>query len=245
MPVRLSRKAPPRPFVTANFAITADGRISTRNFSPSDFSSPRDKRRLLEIRAACDAVLVGARTLAADAMTLGISAGDLRAARKKRGRPGLPVRVVVSNTGRLNPALRIFREPGAPIVIFSTVRMPPRARRALAQKAEIFLHDSPAVDLGKALATLRRVHGVRRLVCEGGGTLFRSMAASGLVDELHLTFCPHIFGGRGAPTLTGLVSRFFPKSIRLRLAEMLVAGDECFTRWKVLRGHARLATTGG
>lgn len=72
MSSRAVPKTPPRPFVTANFAVTADGRISTRNFTPSDFSSKRDKRRLVKIRAACDAVLVGARTLAADTMTLGI-----------------------------------------------------------------------------------------------------------------------------------------------------------------------------
>ena len=234
MPARRSPAKLPRPFVTANFAITADGKISTRNFTPADFSSPRDKRRLLEIRAACDAILIGARTLAADTMSLGIP-DDLRAARKKAGRPELPLRVVLSNSGRLDPKLRIFQKPGAPIVIFSTSRMPSRIWNALALKAEIHLHDSPAVDLALALATLRRTHRVRRLVCEGGGTLFRNLISAGLVDELHLTLCPRIFGGRGAPTLTGVASDFLPHSAGLRLIEMLPVGDECFTRWKVLR----------
>lgn len=230
-----SRGAPARPFVTANFAITADGRISTRNFTPSDFSSPRDKRRLLEIRAACDAVLVGARTLAADSMTLGIPAADLREARRRKGRPELPLRVILSSSGRIDPALRIFREPAAPILIFSTTRMPPRTRVALASKAQLHLHESPAVDLALAMATLRREHGVRRLVCEGGGELFRSLLEAELVDELHLTVCPRVFGGSGAPTLTGVASRFLPRSTRVRLQEMLVSDGECFTRWKVLR----------
>ena len=225
----------PRPFVTANFAITADGRISTRNSTPADFSSPRDKRRLLEIRAACDAVLVGARTLASDTMTLGLPADDLRAARKKRGHPELPLRVVLSNSGRLDPKLRIFQKPGAPIVIFSTSRMPLRTRSALAEKADIHLHSLASVDLPLALAALRGNYKIRRLVCEGGGTLFRNLLAAGLVDELHLTLCPHIFGGRGAPTLTGIASDFLPHSTSLRLVEMLPIGDECFTRWKVLR----------
>ena len=222
----------PRPFVTANFAITADGRISTRNFTPADFSSPRDKRRLIEIRAKCDAVLVGARTLKSDTMTLGLPASDLRAIRRKQRRPELPLRVILSNSGRIDPALRIFQVPGAPIVIFSTTRMPGPARARLAQKADIFLHESPTVNLALALATLREDYGVRALVCEGGGSLFRSLVAAGLVDEVNLTFCPRVFGGRGAPTITGVAGDFLPTSARLRLVEMRPAGDECFTRWR-------------
>ena len=224
-----------RPFVTANFAITADGRVSTRALTPSDFSSPRDKRRLLEIRAACDAVLVGARTLAADTMTLGLPADDLRTARKSRGLPELPLRVVLSNSGRLDPTLRIFQKPGAPILIFTTTRMPERTQKALPIHADIFIHRTPTVDLALTLAILRANYGVKRLVCEGGGTLLREFASADLLDELHLTLCPHVFGGRGAPTLTGVASDFLPRSASLRLVEMQPVGDECFTRWKVLR----------
>ena len=188
----------PRPFVTANFAVTADGRISTRSFTPSDFSSKRDKRRLVQIRASCDAVLVGARTLAADTMTLGI--------------PGIrgkvpPLRVIVSNSGRIAPTLRVFKTPGAPIVIFTTTKMPAKTRNALAPFADIFIHATPTVDLALALAILRADYGVKRLVCEGGGTLLREFAAAGLLDELHVTLCPLVFGGRAAPTLTGEIGR--------------------------------------
>ena len=218
---------PPRPFVTANFAITADGRISTRNFTPSDFSSRRDKRRLVKIRAACDAVLVGARTLASDTMTLGI--------------PGIrgknpPLRVIVSNSGRIAPTLRVFKTAGAPIVIFTTRKMPAKIRAALAAVADIFIHPTPVVDLALALTILRADYGVKRLVCEGGGTLLRSFAAADLLDELHLTLCPLVFGGATAPTLTGVPGKFLPKSTRLHLVEMKRVGDECFTRWLVVRG---------
>lgn len=222
----------PRPFVTANFAITADGRISTRKFTPSDFSSRTDKRRLVKIRAACDAVLIGARTLASDTMTLGI--------------PGVrgempPLRVIVSNSGRIAPTLRVFESPGAPIVIFTTRKMPVRTQKALLIHGDIFIHPTPAVDLTLALAILRADYGVKRLVCEGGGTLLRSFAAADLLDEIHLTLCPLIFGGSGAPTLTGapvrggVPGKFLPKSVQLKLVEMKRVGDECFTRWQVVR----------
>ncbi len=232
MAAKSSERKLPRPFVTANFAITADGRISTRKFTPSDFSSKADKRRLVKIRAACDAVLVGARTLASDTMTLGIP--GIRATKP-------PLRVIVSNSGRIAPTLRVFQSPGAPIVIFTTAKMPAKTRNAVAQAADIFIHPTPAVDLALALAILRADYGVQRLVCEGGGTLLRSFAAADLLDEIHLTLCPLIFGGSGAPTLTGVAGKFLPKSVQLRLVEMKRAGDECFTRWSVVREKARAA----
>ena len=232
MKSRAVSKTPPRPFVTANFAITADGRISTRNFTPSNFSSKRDKRRLVKIRAACDAVLVGARTLASDTMSMGIPG--------VRGKKP-PLRVIVSNSGRIAPALRVFQTAGAPIVIFTTKKMPAKTRAALASVADIFLHPTPAVNLALALAILRADYGVKRLVCEGGGTLLRSFAAADLLDELHLTFCPLVFGGTTAPTLTGVPGKFLPKSVQLKLIEMKRAGDECFTRWSVVRGKTRAA----
>jgi riboflavin-specific deaminase-like protein len=226
------RTALPRPFVTANFAITADGKISTRNHTPSDFSSPRDKRRLVEIRATCDAVLVGARTLAADTMTLGI--------------PGIvgkraPIRVIVSRSGRIDPSLRVFRKPGAPIVIFTTRRMAVVTRHALAEVADVFVQQSENLNLARALAVLREDYGVQRLVCEGGGELLRSFAEADLLDEIHLTICPRIFGGRKAPTVTGVPSTYLPASVALKLVEALPVDGECFTRWKVVRARTRLA----
>jgi riboflavin biosynthesis pyrimidine reductase len=90
------------------------------------------------------------------------------------------------------------------------------------------------VNLTEVLATLREDYGVKRLVCEGGPTLIRSMLVAGLVDEIHATLCPMIFGGRKAPTLTGIGGDFLPKSTPLRLVEMLPAEGECFTRWRVI-----------
>jgi len=224
-----------RPFVTANFAITWDGRISTRRGTPSDFSSKRDKRRLVEIRAECDAILVSAKTISVDNMSMGLPDEALRAARVERGQAPYPLRVLLTNAGRINPALRIFEKDFSPIVIFSTTRMPPKTRAALAPKAELWLHEGAAVNLPAMLATLRAEYGVKRLVCEGGAQVLRSLLAADLVDELHTTLCPRIFGGIKAPTLTGIAGDFLPRSISLRLAQRQVIEGECFLRYRVRR----------
>jgi riboflavin-specific deaminase-like protein len=223
----------PRPFVTANFALTWDARISTRKGSPANFSSPRDKRRLIEIRAECDAVLASVKTVATDNMTMGLPDADLRSARIARGQAAYPVRVLLTNSGRIDPGLRIFEKDFSPVVIFSTTRMPERTRRALADRADLWLHETAAVNLAAMLATLRKEYGVKRLVCEGGAQVFRALLEAGLIDELHVTFTPRIFGGRCAPTLTGVAGDFLPKSTPLRLRSMEVVEGECFLRYRV------------
>lgn len=224
-----------RPFVTANFAVTIDGRISTRSLTPADFSSRRDKRRLLEIRAECDAVLAGARTIAADNMTMGLPAADLRAARRAKGIAEYPLRVLVTNRGRIDPGLRVFEQHISPLIIFSTERMPLKVRRALSTRATVRLEKGAVVDLGRTLGILRRDHGVRRLVCEGGARLLRGLLDAHLVDELHVTLCPRVFGGARAPTLTGIAGAWFLKSARLDLRAMEVHDGECFLRYRILR----------
>lgn len=229
----MKSRQPARPFVTVNFAITWDGRVSTRKFTPSDFSSKRDKRRLAEIRSTSDAVLVGASTIAADKMTLGISDPALRAERIARKLPSHPLRIIVSNSGRIPPTLRVFEKDFSPIVIFSTTRMTQRTRTALARVADLWLHEGAAVNLPAMLATLRADYRVKRLVCEGGPRLFHALLAGRLVDEIHLTLSPRIFGGIAAPTLTGLAGDFLPRSTRCALREMEVVEGECFLRYRV------------
>jgi riboflavin-specific deaminase-like protein len=221
------------PFVTANFAVTWDGRVSTSNRTGVDFSSRRDKRRLLEIRASADAVLVGLATVAADNMAMGMPAVDLRKTRIARGESACPLRVVVSNSGRFDLGLKIFRNTQSPLIIFSTRRMPARTRSALEKRATVHLHETPEIDLRAMLATLRKTHGIRRIVCEGGPRLFHALLSHELVDEIHLTFCPRIFGGMRAPTLTGKAADYLPRSVRCTLAEMEVIADECFARYRV------------
>jgi riboflavin-specific deaminase-like protein len=224
-----------RPHVSVNFAITWDGRIATRRRGPVTFSSPHDKRRLLEIRAAADAVMVSARTAATDQMTMGMPIAELRAARETRGQCAYPLRVLLSNSGRIDPELPVFQKRFSPVVIFSTKRMPRRIQAALGPVADLRLADAEMVDLREMMLTLRRDYDVRRLHCEGGGEIFRSLAEADLVDEIFLTVCPRVFGGVLTPTLTGTPGPFLPASVRAEMREMEVHADECYLRYVVRR----------
>ena len=224
-----------RPFVAATFAMTADGRITTREFTPVDFTSREDKMHLLRQRALADAVLVGHSTLKKDNVRLGLPKGELRDQRITRGQTLSPLRVIVSNEGRIDSSLKIFQSEIAPIVIFSTTRMPRRYQKELREKATLHLSESKTVDLPWMLQQLRREYAVRKVACEGGATLFRSLLELGLIDQLNLTIAPWLFGGRDAPTLTGLSKAFLPASVRCSLTDMRTVGDECFLTYRIRR----------
>ena len=224
-----------RPKVIANFAITADGKVSTRNRTPANFTSPRDKRRLLEIRATADAILVGRNTVTTDTMSMTLPDRALRAQRRAKGLAAQPLRIIVSNRGNLDAKWKVFQSSGARRIVFSTTRMPAATRRKLEPLCELHLFDLKSVPIANVLDVLRKIYNVRTLLCEGGPTLLRSLIEAGALDVLHLTVAPIIFGGADAPTLTGTGAEFLPSIAHFRLESMRAAGGECYLRYRAAR----------
>jgi 2,5-diamino-6-(ribosylamino)-4(3H)-pyrimidinone 5'-phosphate reductase len=213
--------------------MTVDGKITTRAFTGVDFTSREDKQFLFRQRSLGDAVVIGHSTLKHDNVRLGISE-DLRQERIKRGQSPTPLRVIVSGEGKIDSQLKIFQSEISPILIFSTKRMPKKVRAELREKkVRLHLGDKDGVDLGEMLKILRREYKVKRVACEGGPILFRSMLERGLVDELNLTIAPYLFGGADAPTLTGLSKEFLPASVHCVLKDMRVTGNECFLTYRI------------
>src|SRR5881397_2939204 len=119
-----------RPFVVATFAMTVDGKVTTKNLSPVDFTSREDKLHLFRQRARADAVLIGHTSLKRDNVRLGLPT-ELQKRRVKRGQSRCPLRVIASNKGRIDDQLKFLRSDVSPIVIFSTSRMPRKNQQAL------------------------------------------------------------------------------------------------------------------
>jgi len=219
------------PFISATFAMTIDGKITTKNFSPVDFTSRTDKLHLWQQRALADAVVVGYSTLKHDNVRLGLPA-ELRQERIQSGKTAAPLRVIVSNSGKIDHRLKIFESDLSPILIFATTQMPEKVQEILGNKATLHLSASKSVDLDAMVRTLARKYRVGKLACEGGARLFRSFVDLGLIDQLNLTIAPYLFGGRDAPTLTGLSRTFLAQSIPFRLTKMRVVGEECFLTYR-------------
>ncbi|PYI46609.1 MAG: hypothetical protein DMF10_08890 [Verrucomicrobia bacterium] len=205
--------------------MTVDGKVTTKNLAPVDFTSREDKLHLFRQRALADAVLLGHTSLKRDNVRLGLPV-DLQQARTKRKQTPAPLRVIVSNKGRIDSRLKVFQSTISPILIFSTTRMPKKTQAALKGKATLHLTKSDEIDVVAMLETLRTKYNVRRLACEGGPTLFRALLERGLIDQLNLTIAPYLFGGAKAPTLTGVSKEFLPASVHCSLIDMRTIGEQ-------------------
>ena len=212
-----------RPYVYLAAAITIDGRIASKT-GYSRLSCPIDLRRLHELRAKVDAVLVGAGTIRVDNPRLTV--------RYVQGRN--PVRVVVD--GALSAPLdaRVF-DSSAPTVVLTTENAPRDKVNALRERGvQVIEFPGDAVPLGKALEMLYSM-GIRSVLVEGGGRINWQMLSQCLVDELVITVTPYAFGA-GTSLLEGPGFddvESAPFRLRLQSAEICECGQEVVLRYRV------------
>ena len=229
------------PFLYLNLAMTADGKIATANRIHSSFSSSGDRAHLMELRATADAVMSGARTVDLNPVTLGPGAAKYRRQRLAQGLAEYNLRVVVSRAGSVNPKARLFQKKFSPIIVLTTRRASAarlESLRAVADEVKICGEDQ--IHFRRALQWLRRKWKVRRLLCEGGGEIDGALFRAGLVQELHLTICPKLFGGRHAPTIAdGEGVRHLGGATCLRFKSARRRGRELFLVYRVTRPARR------
>jgi riboflavin-specific deaminase-like protein len=229
--------AVPLPHVFINCATTADGKLAPpgRHFIP--FSSARDQEHLLELRATADAVMSGARTVDLAPVKMDAGGAKYRRLRLRKGLAEYNLRIVVSGSGTLNPRAEIFKHRFSPILILTTERASKANIRNLEAVAdEVKICGEESLDFDYALRWLREKWQVKNLLCEGGGEINGALIEAGLVDEIHVTLCPVIFGGRRAPTLAD--GRGFKKladATRVKLTSQKRVGDELFQVYQVLK----------
>ena len=183
-------------------AMTADGKIATANRAVHSFGSARDLEHLYELRATADAVMCGARTVEISQSILGTGGEKFRKLRLKKGLAAYNLRVLVSGSGSIDPAAEIFKKRFSPIIVLTTERASEKKLKLLRELAdEVKVFGETEINFYAALHWLRAKWQVNRLLCEGGGELNDALFRAGLVDEINLTICPKIFGGRNAPTI--------------------------------------------
>ena len=226
-----------QPFVFVNMAMTADGKIATANRAVTTFGSARDARHLYELRATADAILCGARTIEESGATLGNGGEVHRRARLRGGLAEYPLRVLASGSASLSSSAKIWEKDFSPIIVLAG-RQAPRRNVTRLEKlgAQVWTSPEAEVDFGTMFRRLYAEFGVKRLLCEGGGGLNDSLFRAGLVDELHLTLCPRVIGGRQAPTIVdGLGVEHLKEAAPFELKSARRYGDEMFLVYAAVR----------
>ncbi len=223
-------------------AMTADGKIATDNRAVSSFTSALDHKHLLDLRATADAVMAGARTVDSAPLTLGPRPAKFRRQRLQRSLAEFNLRVIVSRSGSVNPRAKVFQHRFSPIIILTTGRATASRLKQLRALADVVkICGRKEINFSAALRWLRKQWQVRRLLCEGGGELNSALFHAGLVDELHLTICPKIFGGRHGPTIAdGVGFQRLADLKQFQLKSMKRVKDELFTVFARLKTGALL-----
>ncbi len=222
-----------RPRVILNMAMSVDGKVSSALREPTTFTSSEDKRRLVGIRSRCDALVVGGTTAAVDYETMGISDPALRAARRRRGQREHPLRVIVSGHLNLPANLRLFRAPVAPLLIVCCEPAPQARQRLFSQKSHLLVCGRHEVDVNRLVRLLAEDYRASLILCEGGPTLNDAFFRARRVDELFLTICPRIVGGRAAPTLVeGLGFSRLRQTVNGRLVSHRAGKSDSFLHFR-------------
>jgi 5-amino-6-(5-phosphoribosylamino)uracil reductase len=164
-------------------------------------SGPADLDRVDEVRAGCDAILVGAQTVRKDDPRLLIRDPRRRARRAARGLPEHPARVTLTATGDLDPGARFFA-PGALRLVYCATQAirPARARLAQGGDTAVLIDAGDPLSLDFILSDLAE-RAVVRLMVEGGAQVLGQFLARDLSDELHLATAPCFVADPAAPRL--------------------------------------------
>ena len=231
------------PCLVANFVQTIDGVVAIPELDRSNalVSAESEADRFLVglLRACADVVLVGSATMLAvpggtwrPERVYPPAADAFAELRRRRGRPERPAVAVVTAGGSFDPAHPIVEE-GA--IVLTTARAAEQLRSAVPATTEVVVAgDGDRVDPVRGVAALRE-RGYSVILSEAGPTLFGSLLAARLVDELFLTISPLLAGRASAPRLALVEGvELLPETrIDARLVSLRRGGGHLFLRYEL------------
>jgi 5-amino-6-(5-phosphoribosylamino)uracil reductase len=188
---------PRRPYTLLSCAVSVDGGLDDAAADRLILSGPEDLDEVDELRAAADAILVGAGTIRADDPRLLVRSPDRVARRAARGLPPHPLRVTLTATGDIDPAARFFTGPGTPLVYCASPIV--AAAQARLGDAAVVIDAGDPPSLRNVFLNLHSERTVATLLVEGGSRILRDTLAEDLADELRLAVAPFFVGDANAP----------------------------------------------
>ncbi len=207
-----------RPYVILNMVGSLDGRAAVEG-KASGLGSETDRQTMRALRARADAVMVGAGTLRAERLSLGL---DSQAGPQ-------PLAVIATTSGAVPLEANLIVKEGQRVLVMAREDIDLRCGEH--DVLRLSVDAAGNLDLRGGLRVLKSEHGVEVLVVEGGPRLNYSLLSQNLADELFLTLAPKLLGGSlsGTPAILEgptLLAK------QINLLSVHLADDELFLRYE-------------
>lgn len=230
-----------KPIVSVNMASSIDGKVATKERGPVKLGSAYDSRRMAEIRADHDVVVMGTGTFLAHPSSLIVAPKDLRSKRAKKKLPTHPATAIVSSKAIMPKVAPWLTDYKIERWLFCGRKANRGRLQKLMQEGVRVSQDfQERPDPARILEILRR-NGHQRILLEGGGEMNAAFFEQDLVDRIYLTLCPLLIGSSDAPTIfdgigfdrSGL-SRWTIREKRMHSGELYMVFDRKVRSWKTL-----------
>ena len=199
-----------RPITVGHLGQSLDGFIATHAGESQYVTGEENIRHLHRMRALCDAVVVGAGTVAAD---------DPQLTTRHVSGPS-PVRVVLDPARRLADHYRVFNDDAANTLYVCGKSVMREGDTHFGRASVVAVDDDgDRLDVAAVLRVLR-ARGCHRIFVEGGGVTVSMFLEANVLDRLQIAIAPLLIGD-GRPAI--------------RLAPRLALSDCHRPRYRVYR----------
>ena len=205
-----------RHLVLAHLGQSLDGRIATRSGASQFITGRENQTHAHRLRALCDVVMVGSRTVLADdpQLTTRLVAGPN------------PVRAVIDPRRRLGVEHRLFSDGAAPtLLLCARDGQPPPARHGGAEVVAVEAREGQ-LSVDALLAELRR-RGLRRIFIEGGGVTISRFLQARALTRLHVAVAPLVLGS-GRPSFALPIIETLAEATPLECRHFITGRDVLF-----------------
>jgi riboflavin-specific deaminase-like protein len=217
-----------RPVTVGHLGQSLDGFIATHSGDSQFVTGGANIIHLHRMRALCDAVIVGAGTVAAD---------DPQLTTRHVAGPH-PLRVIFDPGRRLAPTFKIFTDRAAPTLYVCEQSRLAHGEDLAGDAAAVGIAEGPG-GMAEVLKLLR-ARGCARVFVEGGGVTVSGFLAANLLDRLQIAIAPVLIGD-GRPAIRLAPQARLRDCLRPGYRVFRMGGDvlfDCELDSKIDQGHA-------
>ncbi|MFH1292020.1 MAG: bifunctional diaminohydroxyphosphoribosylaminopyrimidine deaminase/5-amino-6-(5-phosphoribosylamino)uracil reductase RibD [bacterium] len=181
------------PFITAKWAMSLDGKISTCTGDSKWISCKKSREFTHQLRQRNDAILIGVNTVIQDDPKL--------TARINTKKLSHPIRIILDSTGRTPLSAKIFQQPGQTIIACTEKIKKSREKQYLQAGAQIIKTKAKndQINLSELIKKLGKKQ-ISSILIEGGSEILGSAVDNHLIDKAYIFMSPKIIGGRKSKT---------------------------------------------